>query len=474
MRIAFLHYHLKPGGVSTVIRQQIEALAGRAELLLITGEAPEEPPPVPTAVIPGIAYDRPGRKAESASAGTAAQAASEIREAIYAQWPQGCDILHVHNPLLAKNQGLLDILSMLQQKGLRLLLQVHDFAEDGRPDVYYGQSPYPQNCHYCVINTRDRDRLLDAGLVRDGLHLLANMVRPFSLTRQKTIPESFVLYPVRAIRRKNIGEALLLSLFQEPGTRVAVTLPPNSMRDQALYNEWRQFSDQKKLPVLFEAAQHYEFPDLVASARSFITTSITEGFGFAYLEPWTAGQLLAGRKLADICKDFEEKGLRLDHLYERLEVPLSAFDADAFFAGWRDCIQKNAEKFGLEIESWRIRESWLRITRNSAMDFGLLDEATQRQVITKALAEPKLCSHIQEKNPALSRLTSVPDQRARISENRQAVLDAYSQASYRETLEAIYSRVVQKRVVQQIDKKRLLRSFLQPENFSLLKWGNSI
>jgi hypothetical protein len=36
------------------------------------------------------------------------------------------------------------------------------------------------------------------------------------------------LYPVRAIRRKNIGEALLASLFIPKGRTVAVTLPPTT------------------------------------------------------------------------------------------------------------------------------------------------------------------------------------------------------------------------------------------------------
>ncbi|HMA66971.1 MAG TPA: hypothetical protein VKO20_04060, partial [Desulfosalsimonadaceae bacterium] len=413
MKIAFVHYHLRPGGVSTVIRQQIQALTGRAEMLLLTGEAPEEAPPVPTVVIPGLAYDSRGGKT-----GSPAQTAYAVRDAICARWPQGCDILHVHNPLLAKNTGFLDILSVLQQEGLRLLLQVHDFAEDGRPDVYHSGSPYPQNCHYCVINSRDRDHLLDAGLVPEGVHLLANMVRPFGLAPEKPLEERFVLYPVRAIRRKNIGEALLLSLFLEPGTRLAITLPPTSMRDQASYDGWREFANQQQLPVMFEAAGHYAFPELVASARTLVTTSITEGFGFAYLEPWTAGQLLVGRKLPGICRDFEENGLRLDHLYERLEVPLSAFDADALRARWKACIQENAAKFGLEMADGRIRESWQRLTRGGTMDFGLLDEAMQRQVITRILADRSLYRRVLEQNPPLSRLTGVADQQRRIRENR--------------------------------------------------------
>jgi hypothetical protein len=42
MKIAFVHYHLRPGGVATVIRRQMAALAGVADCLVITGEAPPE------------------------------------------------------------------------------------------------------------------------------------------------------------------------------------------------------------------------------------------------------------------------------------------------------------------------------------------------------------------------------------------------------------------------------------------------
>ncbi|MFW5902087.1 MAG: hypothetical protein ACOCTS_03490, partial [Thermodesulfobacteriota bacterium] len=109
MKIALLHYHLKPGGVSTVIRQQMAALSGRAEMLLLTGAPPDEPVSVPAALIPGIGYDSPGRPAGSLDE-SPEQTADQIIQAIYSHWPNGCDILHVHNPLLAKNARLPDIL----------------------------------------------------------------------------------------------------------------------------------------------------------------------------------------------------------------------------------------------------------------------------------------------------------------------------------------------------------------------------
>ena len=200
MKIAFLHYHLKPGGVTTVIEQQINALKDECEMLVLTGEAPEKHLSEKTIVVPEIGYDQP------ALTRTAPElTARKILHAINAYWPSGCDILHVHNPLLAKNKNFLKILSKLQDNNLRLLLQIHDFAEDGRSGVYYTDEPYPSDCHFCVINSRDYNVLLKSGLDQSGLHLLLNMVTPFDTTFAQKISKDFILYPVRAIRRKNIG-----------------------------------------------------------------------------------------------------------------------------------------------------------------------------------------------------------------------------------------------------------------------------
>ena len=471
MKIAFLHYHLKPGGVTTVIRQQVESLAGQAEMLVLTGAAPPEPLSVQTAVISGIGYDTPAQTA-SGKSNSANQTAEEIIRAIREKWPGGCDLLHVHNPLLAKNCRLLSILSHLQQHGIRLLLQVHDFAEDGRPASYYDAgTPYPENCHYCVINSRDQAILRRAGLVEEGLHPLPNMVNPFNLQPEKTLAETFVLYPIRAIRRKNIGEAVLLSLFFPPPARLAITLPPNSPRDQAPYESWRAFVNAYQLPVVFEAAKHYDFSDLVKSAENLITTSITEGFGFAFLEPWTAGQFLAGRKLPDICIDFENNGLQLEHLYERLNVSLTNFEENRFFERWQACLQKNAGRFGIKMDSQTIRARYRAMTQNCGIDFGLLDEPFQQQVISMMLTDKAVYQEIQKNNPALNHLADISDRSARIAANRAAVLAAYNGTAYQSRLLNIYQRVMDTTVSHRINKTRLASEFLHPETFSLLKWN---
>ena len=86
---------------------------------------------------------------------------------------------------------------------------------------------------------------------------------------------------------------------------------------------------------MFEAGLTNDFESLVLSSEFIITTSITEGFGFSFLEPWTAKKMLWGRKLPDICEDFEKNGVQLDHLYTTLNIPIGWTSAGSMKSGDR-------------------------------------------------------------------------------------------------------------------------------------------
>ena len=338
MKIAFMHFHLKTGGVTTVIRQQVEALKGICETAALSGLTSDVPFPCDVLPIPGIAYDtqtgRRWRPEETAGA---------IIAAIGRHWDGGCDILHVHNPTLAKNRHYLTILKILKDRGMRLFLQIHDFAEDGRPRVYF-KDDYLSDCHYGVINSRDYDILIRSGLKPEGLHLVSNMITPLPAAgignRHEAGP---VLYPVRAIRRKNIGEAILLASFFPYNRPLMITLPPNSAADFPAYESWKRFVARFGLNVEFESGLKSDFVSLVHAADSLLTTSISEGFGFSFMEPWTAGKFLWGRDLPEITYDFKKSDIRLDHLYTRIRIPLQWVGAEDFFACWQRAVRRPLE-----------------------------------------------------------------------------------------------------------------------------------
>jgi len=461
-----MHYHLKTGGVTTVLKQQLDAVARQWKTLVLTGLPPETPFSADIVIIPELGYSSdykcyfdPDKMAQS------------ILKAIRAAFNGPCDVLHVHNPTLAKNKQFLDILKSLRKRGANLLLQIHDFAEDGRPFAYFAEE-YPVDCHYGVINMRDYKILRKAGLKKDGLHLLANTVNQSHIKRQPEYEKPLTLYPIRAIRRKNIGEAILLSLFFEPGQTLAITLPPNSPADIKSYEGWKTFVKNQDLNVEFDKGLNHDFETMVRSANSLITTSITEGFGFSFLEPWLFGKLLWGRKLHDICRDFEMNGIRLQHLYAKLFVPVDWIGFRQFHKKWTTCVLNACALFNFYIGNAIIRQAFDSITKDGIIDFGLLDEASQKKVILYLLSGKKNCASLMQMNSFLSNPGIVSDKNSLIRDNQRAVVHSYNPSIYRLKLREIYHRVSHTVINQQIDKTVLISAFLNLENFSLLKWSH--
>ncbi len=468
MKIAFLHYHLKTGGVTTVLRQQAEAIRTDCQCLVIAGSAPEFDIPVKFAKIPGLGYTQPDQEPFDP-----ADIADSIVAAIHSAFDGKCDILHVHNPTLAKNKHFLSILQHLQRKNVNLFLQIHDFAEDGRPISFFPDE-YPQDCHYGVLNSRDYHILLRAGLKATGVHHIPNMISPVQKMRNQPPIGNYVLYPIRAIRRKNIGEAILLSLFLQNNSELFITLPPNSPIDIISYRDWKSFVQKHHLPVEFDAGVKKEFQTLVQAAKFLITTSITEGFGFSFLEPWMYDKLLWGRNLSPITQDFEQNGIRLNHLYLQLMVPVDWIGRTELLERWQSCVRRTCAMFHYPIQQDRISASFERITANGQIDFGLLNESLQKKIIQRVLAAKENADTLQQMNSFLVNPGEVAQTEKLIRENKEAVTTNYDQRSYGKRLMRIYQSVSQQAVEQRIDKTVLLSEFLKLSQFSLLKWCDDL
>jgi hypothetical protein len=479
LKIAYLHYHLKPGGVTTVIGHQVAAVSSFCETLILSSQKPPNNRDMGTEVsrVPLLAYDREIKESFSAS-----QLAESIASAIYKKWPDGCDVLHVHNPTLAKNKKLLNALEILRDKGIHLFMQIHDFAEDGRPDVYYSES-YVGNVHYGVINSRDYDLLLKAGLKEEGLHLIGNRILPFEWAepdpQNTSKDDAFVLYPVRAIRRKNIGEVLLLSLFMPEKEGVGITLPPNSPGDTKAYRHWQNFILQHRFNVKLEMGLRHDFHALVRNATYFITTSVNEGFGFSFLEPWTAGKMVFGRLLPHVCRDFIARGVDLNHLYEGLYVPLDAIEPrgikgreSSFFSRWQQALLHNAEAFGCRLDPGRVKDAFQQLSGNGVIDFAVLDQTAQMMVLENVIHDDFYRRQVVRLNSWLDRTAPFTSQiqPETVAHNNDVVRDQFGKQRYADTLLKIYRDVTRKTVLHSIDKQILLNAFLEPLEFKMLKW----
>ena len=465
-KIAFIHYHLKTGGVTSCLKRQVEALQNDCDVCVITGELSKNDFPAKTILIPELAYSadyhRPFKVEDVAAA---------VFRAIESHFDGPCDIVHVHNPILAKNKKFLEILKALQKKGIRLFLQIHDFAEDGRPQSYFVDD-YPADCHYSVLNSRDYRILLKSGLKKQGLHQIFNTVYLSDHPAPESNGGAYVVYPIRAIRRKNIGEAILLSLFFRDSETLVITLPPNSSADIKSYENWKAFVYEYQLKVEFDRGLNHSFETIMASARYLLTTSITEGFGFSFLEPWLFDKLVWGRKLDDICTDFEANGVCFDHMYTAIKVPVDWFELNEFYKKWKRTIQNTAKLFDLKIENDQIQNTFAFLTADGTIDFGLLDEEFQKQVIDGLLRHNTHSHDLLSLNPFLADIGRVANEKELIKTNRIAVTQNYSLAQYRQKLLSTYAQVKATSIQQSIDKNTLLAEFFDLKKFSLLKWGD--
>ncbi|HOV64044.1 MAG TPA: glycosyltransferase family 1 protein, partial [Spirochaetia bacterium] len=395
------------------------------------------------------------------------EVADRIEKAVRSRWPSGCDLYHIHNPLLKKNSIFLDVIKILIDRGKRVLLHVHDFAEDGRPASYYRNTEYPADCHYAVINSSDYEALKASGLTQAGLHLIPNCVRPLPIA-QVAGERNTILYPVRGIGRKNIGECLLLSLFLPDGCSLGITLPPHSQRDRAVYENFKAAALDLALRVQFDVGIHTPFEKLLAGTRLFITTSVKEGFGFSFLEPWTIGAPVVGRRIDSVVGDFESNGVDLSHLYRSLYVPEGAIDRFEFASRFRDSYNRMRTSFGLAPLDLKDADV-VPGSSQGGIDFSLLDEVFQISLIRKTAQDKRLKYSFIEANPWLLDLfDSERYSDTLIEKNREAVLRVYGRESMSKILLSTYESVLSVPVKQSIDKKVLLHQFLSPERFRMV------
>jgi glycosyltransferase involved in cell wall biosynthesis len=470
--VAVVHYHLRPGGVTRVIERAIESLDDQVDILVLTGEAPspgDALAPI-SELFPPLGYsDHPPERFENR--------VEELRLAARNRLGRDPDLWHIHNHSLGKNSFMPLLVRHLAHAGCRLLLQPHDFAEDGRPGNYRLLSDhigpnmerilYPVADHvwYAPINLRDKTFLEGIGLPH--VHALPNAVTEHATTStrpaQHRSSEKTIVYPARAIRRKNMGEFLLWSLLAPEGYTFQSTLAPQNPVWQRYYNEWVAFAEKLNLPVEFDVGRTRNFAELVQDAEALISTSVAEGFGLAFLEPWLEGKMLIGRKLSEITNDFEQEGLNLSSLYSALPVPLEWAGEKEFFDALESAMRGNYASYS---KTWRpeyFEEAKAALVNNGSVDFGILDETLQRNVI-RHLAE-----HPSDRNrlPPFSPHPSSP----LIAHNRQMVKERYSLQAYGQRLMAIYRSLaaVPPGPVSAANASDLLDEFLQPARINLLR-----
>ena len=513
MKIAILHHHLNPGGVTQVILNHLRSLnaslaeaGGRCEVAIIFGGRREgirdaqlaglEALDLKLHVIPALDYDDGAKPNDAALADAVRGVLDE------SGFLAGETVLHIHNHSLGKNLSLPGAIGRLAAEGFHCLLQIHDFAEDMRPQNYRrmsaaagnGQSPsavlYPQasHIHYATLNSRDQNILAQAGITQERLHFLPNPVSDFGElpTREearKQLREKFgigeetqyYLYPVRAIRRKNVGELLLWSAaLGEPAT-FGITLAPKNPKEQTAYRNWVQLADDLQLNCLFAVGAEggLTFGENLSAADAIITTSVAEGFGMVFLEAWLANRNLLGRNLPQITTDFVNAGMKFPDLYERLVVPLDWAGKDEVRQSLLEAHASLLEDYGLA-NSTTLAESATAVDdllAADSIDFAALNSDLQAKVIRHVNVDDAAKSQIVELNPAIR---GTRGKLSDIDANANVVRQTYSLSHCGERLRHLYSELLKSPISPSIDSLRqgekILRAFMSIEQLHPLRF----
>ena len=476
MRVAVLHFHLRRGGVTRVIETAWRSLLERdVELLVLTGEEPAEStlPPDIVKVIPGLGYS------DEFDIDKARSLKIKLEAAAREKWNALPDLWQIHNHSLAKNLKVPWVVSEWATEGQRLLLQLHDFAEDGRPANYRRLTPelrerlYPVGSKvlYGLLNSRDRQHLNTAGVPEAQTVPLPNAVGSLDLKDDPIGLDSLsadrlILYPTRAIRRKNLGELLLHSAAAERGTVFGCTLAPENPTAVPVYDQWTHFAMDQALPVEFNLGPRTgaSLESMMLAAESIVTTSVAEGFGLAFLEPWLAQRPLVGRDLPDITDHFKAASLTLKHLYSELPIPLGWIAGDL-----RPKLRERLKNFNAAYEKPLVDDDFEKAfadwTRGRAIDFGRLDETWQEKVIARVKSDSNAADLIRSMQPLRT-----PGEEA-LSQNNQVARTKYGIVDYGVRLEGYYQKLLSApdESCEWLDSDRLLTRFLDPQRFCLLR-----
>ncbi len=350
MKIIIGHYHLNPGGVTKIIQSQLNGLSHIKDLeiyVVCDGQGLENiklPPNAKFKTLPLLGY-LPDLKKETIK--------KNLNDIIFffSEMADYDDIIHFHNIGLGKNAALTYAMYSLAKEGYNIVNHAHDFPEDRPSNYQYLEQGlgllgakdinaimYPEgieNYHFGVLNSFDRKRLLKKGLPESRIQLWPNPVSTPNITTELSKPEAkakieqvlglktgkmMVAYPVRVIRRKNIGEYILLAAAFGETANFIVTLPPLNPVEIQPYNKWVAFCKENNINLSFEAGIKLDFEWVMKGADVCFTTSIMEGFGMVFVEPWLWGTPVAGREIPAVLPDLRDMGLNYPLIYDKIEV----------------------------------------------------------------------------------------------------------------------------------------------------------
>lgn len=407
--------------------------------------------------------------------------------------------------------------------------------------------PTSSRVRWVCINSTDREKLVSMGLNPDRVSVLPNAVdvetfsspalmimsdaqleelrltrRDFAGDLKERIREfahnkdftfnpnrKILLAPIKTLRRKNVIESLLLLMtlnVENDCYQLLVTLPAASTADVEYCRAIEEFVKRNHLPVVIGMGEEllaggnqrviesgevmrYGLIDLLYLSEAVITTSVQEGFGYVFHEPWLAGKAVLGRNIPSVTRDFIAVGMQLDHLYTHLLLPQSLVSGR-----WLEVMEAYQQKLrelrkaaGLEMGSEEAlynqinREKTYKLynqdeTAEKFIDWADLPWSLQLSILQEFIDEPLCFARIQWRNnqTKLPRDWYCPNISDIINHNRRIVTNSYGLVkianTFRELMAEGKKRVGSERESWQgrLSHESVFAFSLEPKNVRLL------
>ncbi|MDG2220086.1 MAG: hypothetical protein P8L85_01815, partial [Rubripirellula sp.] len=486
LNIVIVHCHFERGGVTQVVENHVRWLAEQPDverIFLLSGDrvgglSDQTLRLTESIILPGFDYDSVALQTSThdfeTRAGELFREWNEQARALQISPEQ--TVIHWHNHSLGKNAAVPMVIQRLATAGWRLLLQIHDFAEDNRPENYAHLAvntnartradldafiyPVANQIHYATLTRFDAEILSQIGIPGSQSHCLPNSVtaassqhpdRSSALQRVRQAMDlpcdaNWCLYPVRGIRRKNVGEFLFVSRMTPPNCYAGLTLCPTNPLEKKSYERWRQAAERFAPRSVFDAAHHPDisFGDNLAASQFILSTSVAEGFGMAFLEPWLSQREVIARRLESVTADFEQSNVRLPKLYDALPIP---GDKD-----WiQECRRESSEIFA---KAWRsVPESFRPsdATRlpdaasppaENVIDFAHLTPRRQLEVLQRVTTDSGFDAAVREYSAELIGWMHQDADPDLLQQNAESIDQSYSLGSQGRQLQQIYRRLL--------------------------------
>ena len=516
MNVVLLHCHYDRGGVTTVVLNQISSLLRDPKVeriyLISSGRSSGLPREFASRVhslsLESLEYDQEVYDWDATRKRIQDISDELLRLLRSEQLSPDTTLLHWHNHSLGKNTATPGVVSRMALAGWRTLLQIHDFAEDFRPANYAAivrsigandsirvdQYLYPNapQIHYATLTRSDGEILKEWGIPEERVSVLPNCVdisstdpscdaeeKMESLARVRQsfgIPSDsrWSIYPVRGIRRKNVGEFLLLSQLSDDDQYNAITLRPTSPLEKRSYDRWKSVAQSLAPRTIFDAGERSEvsFRDNVLASDNVISTSVAEGFGMAFVEPWLYGRSVIARRLNTVVADFEDSGMDLSRCYTSLPVFSDREWISECLVSWKLSFQKAWEQLP---ESMRPAVTEIDLTAGvvidaqERIDFALLTPKLQAEILERCCRDHGFLRELRNSLPDLIRSLREPGRPHVVTKNVQCLRDRFGFDSNQQRLIACYERLINLRCEGNLElcdgKRRMMDLVLTRQNF---------